>query len=549
MFQKDEMCKIKTLPAFKAKASHGLGGLGGLMKMKSRSAFFVSMTCAVVGLAAYQAEASANRSYNEYLVKLKPHAAQNISTFSATYLRDAKKVERVAGQWIFVEKSASDMSTQEIDSLSQNPEVEYIQPNFRLKLLEDYKLKNEAARAEFVARWNVAKTLNNMANLTEGFGWNPPPDNPEIPGTPSIGSGEDPLYTKQWGMKDNGVKESWPPSKRGQDFIVAVIDTGVDYTHEDLLPNMWRNPGETGVDSSGKNKANNGIDDDQNGFIDDVVGWDFASNDNKPYDLAVSEIQLIGGGGNPGHGTHCAGNVAARGDNGIGISGVAPNAKIMAMRFLTEKGSGDTKSAIKSIKYAVDMGAKVLSNSWGSEGEDPKEGEENKALREIIQYAMSKNVLFIAAAGNGHQGAGYDNDTDKAPGYPASYDIENIVSVAAIDESNNLGKFSNWGLKTVHIGAPGVKVFSTMVGNRYSDLVIDLLGIKIGWDGTSMATPHVAGAAALYWSTHPEKNWKEVKTAILSSAQALPSLQGKSVTGGKLNVKALMGMQILFMSL
>jgi subtilisin family serine protease len=340
-------------------------------------------------------------------------------------------------------------------------------------------------------------------------------------------------------MIDIGASNTWKIA-RGKPIVVAVIDTGVDYTHQDLIDNLWRNAGEMGRDAQGRDKSTNGIDDDGNGYIDDVMGWDFVSNDNKPYDLSGSPIEIITKGANPGHGTHCAGNVAARGDNGRGISGVAPEAIIMPLRFLSEKGEGDTAGAVKAIQYAVKNGAKVLSNSWGSEGEDPSEGAANQALKDVITEAMNSGVLFIAAAGNGHQGVGYDNDTDAKPGVPASYSIDNIISVAAIDAKDQLGSFSNWGRRTVHIGAPGVAVFSTTVGSKYSDTVVDMLGIKATWDGTSMATPHVAGAAALYWSKHPNATWREVKNAILDSARPISALQGKTVTGGKLNVESLM---------
>ena len=324
-------------------------------------------------------------------------------------------------------------------------------------------------------------------------------------------------------MVDNGVQNAWKINP-GQKIIVAVIDTGVDYTHEDLLPNMWRNE---------KEIPNNGIDDDGNGYIDDIVGWDFLSNDNKPYDLASSDLGDLLRGGNPGHGTHCAGNVAARGNNGKGIAGVNPNAEIMALRFIGDEG-GSTEGAIGAIRYAVDNGAKVLSNSWGSEGEDPNEAEQNKALQDAIQYALDKNVLFIAAAAN----SGRNNDTDAKKAFPASYPHDNIISVAAIDSANKIASFSNYGATTVDIGAPGVKIFSTVPGNKYSDTVIDLMGAT--WDGTSMACPHVAGAAAFYWSAHPEKTWQEVKAAILASAKKIPSLTGKTLTGGKLSVEELM---------
>ncbi len=336
---------------------------------------------------------------------------------------------------------------------------------------------------------------------------------PDFPTSIPTTSGPDIDYAKQWGMADIGVREAWQAAvtKGSPDMIVAVIDSGVDYTHEDIMENTWRNPGE-----SGNGKENNGVDDDNNGFIDDVVGWDFATNDNKPYDITGGFM------GNPGHGTHCAGNVAARSDNGKGIVGVAPNVKIMAMRFITEKGSGSTDAAVQAIKYAVDNGAKVLSNSWGSEGDDG--GAESQALQEAIQYAQDKGVLFVAAAGN----SSYNNDTPGKASVPASYPHDNIISVAAIDRNNALASFSSYGLTTVDIGAPGVDVYSSIPKNKYMNM-----------PGTSMACPHVAGAAALYWSHNPQATMMQVKEAIMKSAVPVSGLKGKVVTGGKLNVKNL----------
>lgn len=343
---------------------------------------------------------------------------------------------------------------------------------------------------------------------------------PAFPTTFPAGTGADPEFSKQWGMQDIGVKEAWTnASKDSTEIIVAVIDTGVDYTHEDLASNIWRNAGETGLDANGKDKSTNGIDDDGNGFVDDVVGWDFARNDNKPYDTTGGNPFF---GGNPGHGTHCAGNVGASAENGKGIVGVAPNVKIMALRFLTEQGQGDTAGAVQSIKYAADNGAKILSNSWGSEGNG---GQDDTPLREAIDYAMSKGVLFIAAAGNSN----YNNEQKAKQALPASYDHDNIIAVAAIDKSNNKSSFSNFGSSTVDIGAPGSAIYSTIPGNKYMNL-----------DGTSMACPIVAGAAALYWSKNPQATWKDVKNAILGTARPIASLKGKSVTGGKLNVRDLM---------
>lgn len=454
----------------------------------------------------------------DYLVKFADSSLKSahiLSEMGVAY-------EPVAGSWFRVDAPKSKVQNF-LTTLRNHPEIEYVQPNYKIHLLENYEVKDAIRRA---ALMKFVKNNPDLVNAQKV-----PTDNPEIPDAPAQKTGSDPDYAKQWGMVDIGVKEAWNVTKGDPKMIVAVLDTGVEYTHEDLVANIWRNENEI---------PKNGIDDDKNGYIDDVIGWDFVSNDNKPFDLAVEPIQLLTGEGNPGHGTHCAGNVGARADNGIGTVGVAPNVKIMPLRFISEKGQGTTADAIKAIHYAVDNGAKVLSNSWGSEGEDPAEDTENKALREAINYAQNKGTLFIAAAGNGHQGVGYNNDTDAKPGYPASYDMESIVSIAAIDNQDQLGSFSNWGAKSVDMGAPGVKVFSTTVGGNYSDMVIDMYGFKASWDGTSMATPHVAGAAALYWSAHPEKTALEVKAALLNSSKKINSLANKTVSGGKLDVKALL---------
>jgi subtilisin family serine protease len=462
----------------------------------------------------------------DVLVKLKPGALQNFSTLEIFSSSKDKKVEILTDEWVHIQTQSNKVLTFDTQGSSL---VEYVQPNYKISIPEKYRIKDPAQRAQMI---RMLQDTSSDANKAK--------DNPAIPATTNETVGEDPLFSNQWGMIDTGVRDAWKIHRGSASMIVAVLDTGVDYTHEDLINNLWRNPGETGKDSQGRDKSSNGVDDDNNGYTDDSIGWDFAKNDNKPYDLAVEPIQLLIGGGNPGHGTHCAGNVAARGNNSKGIAGVAPNVKIMSIRFMDEKGQGTTAEAIKAIKYAVDNGARILSNSWGSEGDDPNEADQNQALKDIIQYAQDHNSLFIAAAGNGHKGVGYDNDTDPKPAYPASYENENIISVAALDNTDNLGSFSNWGARTVDMGAPGVKVYSTTVGGKYSDKVIDILGFTVFWDGTSMATPHVAGAAALYWSAHPEKNWREVKEALMKTTTAIPALKGKAVSQGKLNVKALM---------
>lgn len=463
---------------------------------------------------------------NGWLVKLKD--SRSLQTFKAEMGRSNVHMKDLKlGNWVKL-----DISNEEAELLRQHSDILVVEKNATLKLQSNIEVHDPILRQQIK---ELALQEEMMGQVYRGT------DNPEIPLTGNGGSGADPLFNNQWGMQDNDVKGAWSTSgtKGSDQVIVAVLDTGVDYTHEDLVDNMWRNPGEIGTDANGKSRATNGIDDDGNGYVDDVVGWDFGRKDNKPYDLHKSGPQLLLG-GNPGHGTHCAGNIAATGDNGKGIAGVAPNVKIMAMRFLTEDGQGSTEGAIGAIKYAVDNGAQILSNSWGSEG-DGGDQQASQALQDAIEYARDNGVLFVAAAGNGHQGVGYDNDTDAKPAYPASYSQENIISVAAIDSSDKLGAFSNWGRNTVDIAAPGVKVFSTVPDNVYQDTVINIPGLIVAtWDGTSMATPHVAGAAALYLSKNPNADWREIKAAILNSAAPINAMSGKSVSGGKLNVRSLM---------
>lgn len=485
---------------------------------------FITVLAAVA--LTWQAQASSN-TQGDYLVKSSPETVRSFTQNMKSRLPAGAIVEDLGlGGWVRVKLPENMAMTFSTRLAFSQPGVVNVQPNIKLGLLNNYMIKDPAKREALLQRIQQG-----------GFpGGTVPPDNPAIPASGSGGSGSDPLFSSQWGMNQIGVTTAWNQTKGNPDIVVAVIDTGVDYTHEDLVDNMWRNPGEI---------AGNGIDDDGNGYVDDIVGWDFVSNDNKPYDFTTSILDMLTGGGNPGHGTHCAGNVAARGDNGKGVAGVAPNVKIMALRFLSEKGQGTTADAVKAIKYAVDNGAHITSNSWGSVGEDTNDPD-NQALRDAIRYSQEKNVLFVAAAGNGdQQGRGYDNDTSRTPAFPASYPDDVIVSVAAVDVSGNLGSFSNWGARSVDLGAPGVKVFSTTVDNNYSDTVIDFAGITAHWDGTSMATPHVAGAAALYLSKHPTATAAQIKAALINSVRRTSQMSSKSTSGGQLDMTNLLNMQFL----
>ncbi len=310
----------------------------------------------------------------------------------------------------------------------------------------------------------------------------------------------DPDFPKLWGQHNTGqtggkadadidAPEAWEV-KTGSDVVVAVIDTGVDYKHPDLAANMWVNKGEV---------PGNRIDDDKNGCVDDVYGCDFVNKDGDPYDDHY-------------HGTHVAGTIAAAGNNSKGVVGVSWTAKIMALKFLSKGGSGTTAGAIAAIQYATKMGAQLSNNSWGGGGY-------SKALYDAIKAAGDKGILFIAAAGNAR------NDNDARPSYPASYKLDNIIAVAATDHRDNLASFSNYGLTSVDLGAPGVNIYSTVPSNSYKSL-----------NGTSMATPQVSGAITLLWAQCSKLSAAEVKKVILSSVDKVPALSGKTVTGGRLNV-------------
>lgn len=337
------------------------------------------------------------------------------------------------------------------------------------------------------------------------------PDAPAIP--------NDPFFWRLWGMENTGqdfypgvfwekgiagcdisAPEAWGVRTDASSVLVAVIDTGIDVSHYDLTNNIWRNPGEV---------PDNGIDDDGNGFIDDVYGWDFANDDNSVFDDPSADR----------HATHCAGTIGGEGDNAYAVAGVAWKAQIMSCKFIHGR-SGSTWDAIDAINYASMMGAKIASNSWGGGGE-------STPLKEAI---ANSGMLFIASAGNSAE------NTDVSPHYPSSYDLPNIVSVAASDWNDDLAGFSCYGLETVDLAAPGYWILSSIPGN------------KLAWmAGTSMATPHVSGAAALVSAQFPHiplyhgaEGWVDgeltIHDILLMSVDRTPGLAGKMTSGGRLNV-------------
>lgn len=295
---------------------------------------------------------------------------------------------------------------------------------------------------------------------------------------------------------DIDAVEAWDLTTGSASVIIGVIDSGVDHTHPDLAANMWINPGEI---------ANNNRDDDGNGYIDDVHGYDFANGDGNPMD-------------DNGHGTHCAGTIGGVGNNGRGVAGVNWTVRIMALKFLTAGGSGDTAAAIGCLQYAVANGAHLTSNSWGGAGS-------STALSNAIAAAGNAGQLFIAAAGNGGSDGVGDNN-DSVPNYPSNYSLANVVAVAATDSRDRLGSFSNYGAQSVDLGAPGVSIWSCAPGNSYQSL-----------SGTSMATPHVAGVAGLLLSVQPNATHQQLRDWLFRGTDSISALSGRCVTGGRLNAR------------
>ncbi len=299
---------------------------------------------------------------------------------------------------------------------------------------------------------------------------------------------------------DIDAPSAWDVTQGSGSTVLAVIDTGVDYLHPDLAANIWVNSDEIPGDN---------IDNDNNGYIDDIHGYDFANRDGNPMD-------------DQGHGTHVAGTIGALGDNGFGVAGINWNVQIMALKFLGADGSGTTSDAIEAIHYAVLNGATISNNSWGG---DPY----SQALFDAISTARDAGHIFVTAAGNGDIfGNGIDNDA--TPFYPASYDLDNIIAVAATDHNDQLATFSNYGTSSVDLAAPGVDILSTTRNSSY------------GYNsGTSMATPHVAGVVSLVKDLNPLWSYAQVIQQVLGSVDPIPQLYGVLSTSGRLNAASAVG--------
>ncbi|MBX3035200.1 MAG: S8 family serine peptidase [Bdellovibrionaceae bacterium] len=322
----------------------------------------------------------------------------------------------------------------------------------------------------------------------------------EVPDEPSA-LFNDPAINQAWGLKKADAARAWSVSKGSRDINVCVIDTGIDIRHEDIAQNLWRNPGESGLDSKGRDKCSNGIDDDGNGHIDDCYGWNFVSNNNNLTD-------------NHGHGTHIAGIIGAEAGNGKGISGISPQVSLMILKYYDPKvpNTDNLKNTIASIRYCVKMGAHIINYSGGGT-------EYSQDEHDAVAEAERKGILFVAAAGNER------SNSDQHHYYPADYKLKNIISVTAIDPSTQVLSSSNYGIETVDIAAPGQNILSTLPGNSYGFMT-----------GTSQATAFVTGAAALIMAHKQSFKAEDVKKYVLSTGDAMTSLASKTRTSRQLNL-------------
>jgi hypothetical protein len=393
----------------------------------------------------------------ELIVKFKSGVGLKTATETHAHVRSkvVKNLRKAGVQLVKLKSGLTIMKA--IELYKRDPNVLYAEPNYMLHALEafpnDPKLNN---------LWG----LHNIA---------------QTGGTPDA---------------DIDAPEAWQITTGSRDVIVAVIDTGVDYNHQDLSDNMWKNLTELNGIA--------GVDDDSNGYVDDIYGIDTFNNDSDPMD-------------DHNHGTHVSGTIGAVGNNGIGIAGINWNVKIMALKFIGAGGAGYVSDVIECLEYVIMMkldygqNIRITSNSWGGGGY-------SQALRDAVQTAGNADILFVAAAGND----GSDNDTEGF--YPSSYGPANIISVAATDHNDKLASFSNWGLVSVDVAAPGVNVLSVTLNNTYNS-----------YSGTSMATPHVAGLAALMLARHPEYSYGQVKDSILTTVDPVSSLEGLVFSGGRIN--------------
>ena len=403
--------------------------------------------------------------FNGYIVKVKKGSNFLSSKAISTYGQVTKTADTGFGTFARLETNKG-LSDKAMQTLANNPDIEYIEPNYIISL---ESVKGEAPKdASFSKQWGLSNNGKNGGIFSPGI------------------AGEDINAMKAWDITKGATGD--------KTIKIAVIDTGVEYTHPDLKAQMDVNLAEL----NGKP----GVDDDGNGYVDDIYGYDFANKDGDPAD-------------GHGHGTHCAGVIGA-GHNNIGVAGVMANVKIVAIKFLSDKGSGETIDAIAAIDYAIKRGVNVMSNSWGG-------GDKEQSLLDAITAAEQAGITFVAAAGN------ESNNNDSTPSYPANYDVSNVISVGSYTSAGAKSSFSNYGLKTVHVTAPGSTILSTYKGS-YANL-----------SGTSMATPHVSGVVGLLLSKEPGLTPAEIRERLIRTSTQTTKLKSSSLSGGRVDAyRALM---------
>ena len=418
----------------------------------------------VIGGVLRKEEKDAEYVPDEVFVKLKADAPEGaihkvVSQLDATILKSYAAID-----FFLLKLPSGTTVAQAITALEADPLVGVVEPNF--VVYADATLPNDGLFGSLWGLHNTGQTFDAQA------GANGVPD------------------------ADIDAPEAWDIQTGSALVVVAVIDTGVAFTHFDLAANMWVNVGEEAP-------PGNGVDDDGNGFIDDYRGWDFKNNDNDPFD-------------DNGHGSHVAGTIGAVGNNNAGVVGVNWTVRIMPLKFLGADETGNIADAVEAILYAVANGANVMNNSWGGPGT-------SVALLAAVQAANTAGVLFVASAGN------TDSDNDTTPHYPSNLNVANVVAVAASTASDALVDtppiVSNFGANTVDLAAPGGAILSTGANNDLSER-----------SGTSMAAAHVSGGAALLMAQFPNLTHLEIRTLLLGSVDLVGAYSGITVTGGRLNV-------------
>lgn len=398
----------------------------------------------------------------ELIVKLKPGKKGFSKSLNGMSVKENLNVS--FGEFMLVNVPSEKSIESAINYLNTLPEVEYAEPNYKVSIgsIEEGSPRD----AEFIKLWGL-----------QNNGQNEPTRSGDLSTTPGkVGA-------------DINALGAWEITKGSKEVTIAVIDTGVDYNHPDLKNQMWVNEAEA--------NGTPGVDDDGNGFVDDIHGYDFANNDGDPND-------------GHSHGTHCAGTIGAE-HNNIGVAGVMANVKIVGVKFLTDSGSGSTANAIKSVDYATRLNVDIMSNSWGGGGY-------SQALKESIERAKEAGILFVAAAGNS------STDNDSTPHYPSNYEVDNVISVAAHNAQDSLASFSCYGKRTVHVAAPGRNIMSTIKSGGYAV-----------YSGTSMATPHVSGVLGLLLANEGRSDVLEIRNRLMNTSVYSAAYKQKTISEGRVN--------------